>query len=1145
IRWEKWLAGGAVGALVAVIALVAPMQTVQASGGDLLLTEGFTNASLANSDWSVGGDAFTPCLTASTDTSQAPIPGCAANAVGLPAGGDTAGNGALRLTDNGGSESGFILFNEQLPTQAGLVVNFDQYQYDGDGADGLSFFLANGADDLTAPGMVGGYLGYSGGDSGIGNGNGVANGLFGVGLDAYGNYSNFNDAGCSYSGIPAFTPNQVGVRGPGDGESGYCWLGGTGALSTPLHVDGATSRTAAGVQVAVQITVDPPSDSNPEIHVSINSVNVLNVPEPPDLPPTFKFGFASSTGGSNDIHEFNNLQVATVNPLTPSWDLSGTTSGAFTAGATADYEFTATADPAWGPAPDPVTLTDTLGPGSIVASLPSGTGWDCSATVVGSNTVTCTYTPGAPLLPGTALPVLTVPAQLPTATGALVNSAVVTATDNYPADTEDTLTISRVVVPGTVPVTATIPLNTSYHEAVAAPVGTGPFTYSLTSLPPSTFGTASINANTGELTFTPNVNVSGVVPTFDYQVADVNGIDSSATPVNITVTPVAHALSITGTGPGPLSGTPIPALGSAPFTYSLLPASLPPPSDGTATVDSSTGTVTFTPASGFHGTVPSFDYIATDHFGAAAPAEPVTVTVNEPAGPGGLANVTLSTGVNTPVTDSPPAPSGTGPFSWQLVGAPSPSYGTASINAATGEISFLPAANFSGTVPQFQYQVTDQYGQTDDANVQVAVSPLTSALSASAIGPGPLHTGTPTTVGSPKFSYQLLTAPPAADGIASIDSSTGAVTFTPARGFLGTVPTFYFVAVDAYGVQSPPAAVDIEVTEPSPPTVGDVERSTSANTQLNFSLPSPHGAGPFTWSLLSQPPASDGTASLDPRTGLLSFIPADGWSGLVPSFNYQVKDQYLQTSNVGTAAILVAPIAWNLSGTTTLGDGPYSLQPRSPIGVGPFTYGLVTGSLPLAGVGTVNINSSTGQIVFTPAAEVSGLVPTFVYTVTDAAGTSTHASVNLTVLPRAIGRTSEIKLGKERYHLSVPTPEGSGPFTCSLETSSLPPHRVGTISLAQPTCALTFSPAPGLSRAGFSFRYTVTDKNGLVSAPATQAVHEVRVGATPVAYRTGTGHCACGGFWWVPFLAAGALSGWLTMVWWLRRRYGDEVEETP
>jgi len=432
------------------------MQSVQALGSTSLLTESFTNSTVSSPTWVVGGTAFTPCLTASTDTTQSPIPGCGTDKVGLPPGGDPSGSGALRLTDNGGTESGFVLYNKPLPTQAGLVVNFDQYQYDttsARGADGIAFFLTNGADQLTAPGAPGGYLGYAGGDHSIGDANGVANGLFGVGLDAYGNYSNFNNTpSCSASYVPVATPNQIGVRGPGDGMTGYCWLGGTGALATLLHQDSATSRTAAGVLVAVQITMDPPADADPEIHVAINGTDVLNVPEPADLPPTFKFGFAASTGGDNNIHEINNLQVATVNPLPPSWDLSGTTSGAFTLSGIGDFIFTATPDPAWGSGVDPVMFTDTLEDGATVAGLPTGTGWNCSATVIGSSTVACTYTISGTQTPGVALPSLTVPELMPEVAGTVVNTATVTSADNYVLDTSNTVTLSRVLV-AAIPVT--------------------------------------------------------------------------------------------------------------------------------------------------------------------------------------------------------------------------------------------------------------------------------------------------------------------------------------------------------------------------------------------------------------------------------------------------------------------------------------------------------------------------------------------------------------------------------------------------------------------------------------------------------------------------------------------------------------------
>ncbi len=1103
-RSGRYLAGILVGSLLAVIALVVPMQTALASG-DPLVTESFADSTVGSSYWETGGTAFAPCLTASTNPSQTPIPGCGTGKVALPTGGDPVGDGALRLTDNLGDESGFILYNEPLPTQAGLVVSFDQYQYDGDGADGISFFLTNGAYNLTAPGAVGGYLGYAGGDHSIGNANGVANGIFGVGLDAYGNYSNFQNTGCSYPGIPNFTPNQIGVRGPGNAETGYCWLGGTGALSTPLNVNSATSRSTAGVMVAVQVTVDPPAQSNPEIHVSINGTNVLNVPEPADLPPTFKFGFAASSGGSNNIHEINNLEVSTASALTPSWDLSGSTSGAFTAGSAVNYTFTATPDSSWGSGADPVSFTDTLEDGSTVASLPSGTGWNCSATVIGSATASCTYAISGTQTPSVPLPSLTVPAQLSTASGTVVNSATVTSADNYPADTSNTVTLTNTVAPATSGVSTTIPLNTVYQQAVPVPVGSGPFTYSLTSTPPSSFGTASINSSTGVLTFTPATNVSGVVPTFDYQVVDAGGDPSAATPINITVTPIASALGIVGDGPEPLMATPTPALGSPPFTYSLVAGSLPPTSYGAATINSATGAVTFTPASGFLGTVPTFDYIATDKYGAVSPEAPVTVTVEEPSGPGGLNNLTLTTDVNTPVAATPTTTSGAPPLIWNLLNLPGAMYGTVTINSATGEITFTPAASFSGTVPEFQYEATDQYGQTAFANVNVVVLPTASALGVTGDGPGALHTGAPTTVGSAPFTYSLTTTPPAFTGSASINGSTGVVTFIPAYGFSGTVPTFFYTATDSYGVSSSQAPINVVVTKPPGPAANNVSGSTNVDVPVVTAVNVTSGTGPLTFGLSSTPSSAWGTATINPSTGIITFSPAAGVSGNVPQFDATVTDQWGQAATV-TVSIAIHPV---ITPVTAAGTGPSPIQvlPAPPLGTGPFTYALL--GVPPTSVGTTNIDPVTGAITFTPATGFTGAVPTFDYLVADASGLlSNLAPVNLTVNkppgPSGLADLSLSTVVNSPISVTPTDPSGAPPF--SWELLDAPGPEYGTASINPPTGEITFTPATNFSGTVPEFQYQATDQYGqtafanvnVVVHPTTGALAATAEGPTPL-----------------------------------------------
>jgi hypothetical protein len=126
-----------------------------AARADELINETFTGAALSDPSFTSGGINFSPCLTASQNTSQTPIRGCAAGAVSLPPGGDPPGSGALRLTDNGTGRAGFVLYNRPLPLTAGVEVDFDFFSYRGNGAtgaDGLAFFLADDDVNLTQPG---------------------------------------------------------------------------------------------------------------------------------------------------------------------------------------------------------------------------------------------------------------------------------------------------------------------------------------------------------------------------------------------------------------------------------------------------------------------------------------------------------------------------------------------------------------------------------------------------------------------------------------------------------------------------------------------------------------------------------------------------------------------------------------------------------------------------------------------------------------------------------------------------------------------------------------------------------------------------------------------------------------------------------
>ncbi|MYT82496.1 MULTISPECIES: hypothetical protein [unclassified Streptomyces] len=213
-----------------------------------LVNETFTGAT-ADSEFEAFGPA---CLTGAP---QAPAPGpgthpltgCPTGASGPVPPNDAVPNGYLRLTDASNDQSAAVLYNHALPANQGLVTTFDQWQYGGTTnppADGISFFLIDGAASLTAPGAFGGSLGYA---QKLPNDDpdeeflpGVNHGYVGVGLDVLGNYfgdwehrgngcANRSPAGTEFR-IPAPGANMVTVRGPGNGTEGP-------AEGPPLGVD--------------------------------------------------------------------------------------------------------------------------------------------------------------------------------------------------------------------------------------------------------------------------------------------------------------------------------------------------------------------------------------------------------------------------------------------------------------------------------------------------------------------------------------------------------------------------------------------------------------------------------------------------------------------------------------------------------------------------------------------------------------------------------------------------------------------------------------------------------------------------------------------------------------------------------------------
>ncbi|MEG4634510.1 DUF4347 domain-containing protein, partial [Microcoleus sp. AR_TQ3_B6] len=293
----------------------------------ILVAEGFKDPTVAG-PWIYGvGNTVTanPGLTAGPANPNGIIPSLGIN--------DPPGTGALRLTSNAFNQAGFVIYNNAISATGGLRITFDFFAYnrgtvpsaDGSllGADGISFFLIDGTATPTQAGGFGGSLGYAQNTSPPApTVPGIIGGYLGVGLDEFGNYSS-SVAGQKQGGFSTRQPDTLALRG--NESTSYNFLTNT---SIAIGIDQKDETIRTNAKRRVQVTLAPPTSATPNrlsVAFDLNGNDSFDAGETlldiPNLatvngavPPTFKFGFAASTGGQTNIHEVNNLLVENIDP---------------------------------------------------------------------------------------------------------------------------------------------------------------------------------------------------------------------------------------------------------------------------------------------------------------------------------------------------------------------------------------------------------------------------------------------------------------------------------------------------------------------------------------------------------------------------------------------------------------------------------------------------------------------------------------------------------------------------------------------------------------------------------------------------------------------------------------------------------------
>jgi len=252
--------------------------------------------------------------------------------------------------------------------------------------------------------------------------------------------------------------------------------------------------------------------------------------------------------------------------------------------------------------------------------------------------------------------------------------------------------------------------------------------------------TVSVTAGTGTFTNGPsNVTSSGLNPitptsvTFTPAPTLVNDTPVTAPNTPVTFNPLANDSATGGATLVPTSVRLLDGGGNPQTTVTNV--------DGSYSVNTTTGFVTFTPAVGFIGTAAPVPYRVTDSNGVSSTATITPTTTNNSSAVND--NVTVSSG--TPTTFNPLAndvPPGGGTFdptSVRLIdggGNPTTSLsnpdGTYTVNTTTGQVTFTPTINFTGPSTPVTYRVTDSLGTARTATITVAVPvvgiPLVSGL---------------------------------------------------------------------------------------------------------------------------------------------------------------------------------------------------------------------------------------------------------------------------------------------------------------------------------------------------------------------------------------------------------------------------------
>ena len=703
-------------------------------------------------------------------------------------------------------------------------------------------------------------------------------------------------------------------------------------------------------------------------------------------------------------------------------------------------------------------------------------------------------------------------------------------------------------------------------------------------------GTYTVDKETGVVTFTPtDKSYSGDVVPAKVQAADTNGttVETTYTPKITPVVPTAEPATSTDIQGATQTGKPVftegdsrvPMDDDTPATFEDGSTTKTVDGVGTYTV-APDGTVTFKPLPTYVGTPEGVTVKRVDKNGTPATATytptvtPVTPTAT-PAETSGVQGATQSGkpvftegDSRVPMNDAVPATFDDGSTSKKVDGV-----GTYTV-AADGTVTFVPDPSFTGTAPSVTVVREDKNGTKASATYTPTVNPvtLTPTNKVSEDIQNVPQTETPTfalsndetaqitskklidpTTGQPTDETSVTVV---GEGTYTIDPTTGAVTFTPEKDFVGTAKG---VTVQATATITNEAGKTSTITSDAsytptvvaavptaqPATSKDIQGATQTGTptfegatvQVNgqdkaitikdnsYTLLDKDGNEVSTTPGYAADGTTEiGTYSIDSATGQVTFTPTDkSYTGAVTPVKVQAESSNgIKVDTTYTPEIVpVSPTATpaettDIQGATQTGKPEFKSGTVTVDGVektvaineavpATFDDGTTTKTVPNVGTYTV---ASDGTVTFVPEKSFVGTAPAVTVVREDMNGTKASATYTPTVTPvtpTATPAESTDIQGATQTGKPVFT-EGDSrvpmndevPATFDDGSTTKTVDGVGTYTVASDG-TVTFVPEKSFTGTAPAVTVVREDKNGTkASATYTPTVTPVTPTATPV-----------------------------------------------